>query len=114
MIYQTMKRIPFLIILFLLTCIQSMGQKLVVDTFYMAAGATTDITASTRPRNDATGQPCALVKVRLPRGGASFEGSVIPPTQVVQSEYLVYMTAGSKTLSVKLAGAIAVDVDFKR
>ena len=67
------------------------GQELTVKSMEVAP---MDLSASTQPRNDRNGNPCALVKVQLATQGASFEGSVIGDTEFKKGEYRVYMSAG--------------------
>ncbi len=71
-----------------------------------------DLTASAHRRNDANGQACALVKVRLERPGATFDGNVMGDTPYSMGEYYVYMMKGSRMLQVKLDGYLPVKVNF--
>lgn len=71
-----------------------------------------DLTASVHQRIDSNGQACALVKVRLARPGATFQGNVMGDTPYSKSEYFVYMMKGSKMLQVKLDGYLPVLIDF--
>ena len=105
------KRFVCSMLLLLLTCSMGMSQKLEVDTFYMVPG---DLTASTLRRNDVSGTGCALIKVRLPLYGATFQGNVVEPTSYSQSEYMVYVANNSKKITVKLEGYSPVDVYFNR
>lgn len=70
-----------------------------------------DMTAATYPRHDLNGKPCAVVKVRMPKG-AAFEGNVIGSTEYRTGEYWVYMTAGTKFLRVKHATARPLHIAF--
>ena len=68
------------------------AQKLNVESFVVK---TNDITARTQPRQDINGNDCALIKVYN------------------KSEYLVYMSQGSKRLSVKLEGFLPLEASFE-
>lgn len=85
------------------------AQTLNVKSFAIKAN---DITARTQPRQDINGNDCALVKVRLAAGNASFNGNVIGDVAYDKSEYYVYMPHGSKRLTIKLEGYLPLDVSF--
>lgn len=85
------------------------AQKLTVDSFTESVN---DLSARTHPRSDLNGNVCALVKVQLAAQGASFEGNVVGDTGYSTSEYSVYMTQGSKKLTVKLEGYLPLTVVF--
>jgi formylglycine-generating enzyme required for sulfatase activity len=72
-----------------------------------------DLSASTQPRNDLNGNPCALVKVQLPIEGASFEGNVLGEAAFKQGEYWVYMSEGSYLLQVKHSSFYPMMVNFR-
>ena len=71
-----------------------------------------DISASKYERRDANGNPCALVKVRLPLNNATFEGNVVLPVENKTGEYWVYMTEGAKELRIKHEGVAPLGVIF--
>ena len=58
----------------LIAAVSLQAQELTVKRMEVAP---MDLSASTQPRNDLNGNPCALVKVQLATAGAAFEGSVI-------------------------------------
>ena len=86
------------------------AQKLTVEKMEVAP---MDLSASTQPRNDRNGNPCALVKVQLATQGASFEGSVIGDTEFKKGEYWVYMSAGSYMLNIKNSSFLPLFVNFR-
>ena len=86
------------------------AQKLNVESFIVK---TNDITARTQPRQDINGNDCALIKVQLAASGAEFGGNVVGNVSYNKSEYLVYMSEGSKRLSVKLEGYLPLEASFE-
>ncbi len=96
-------------ILSLFLCLTLSAQKLTIENFTEKSN---DLTARTEPRKDNNGNACALVKVRLAAEGAQFEGNVIGTVSYSTSEYNVYMSGGSKRLTVKLSGYLPCEVTF--
>ena len=72
-----------------------------------------DLSASTHPRNDKIGNPCALVKVLLPTVGVTFEGNVLGDVEFKSGEYWVYMSEGSYMLNVKHPNFYPLMVNFR-
>lgn len=98
------------LIICLFFCQQSIeAQELKIDYFTSSF----DITASQFPRKDVNGVDCAMVKVLLASSNASFEGNVIGDVAYSKSEYKVYMSEGSKFLTIKLDGFLPLKVVFK-
>ena len=98
------------LIICLVFCQQSIeAQELKIDYFTSSF----DITASQFPRQDVNGVDCAMVKVLVASSNASFEGNVIGDVAYSKSEYKVYMTEGSKFLTIKLDGFLPLKVVFK-
>lgn len=104
-----MKRIVILGLL-LFSVIALQAQKLTVEKMEVAP---MDLSASTQPRNDLNGNPCALVKVQLAAGGASFEGNIIGDVAYSKGEYWVYMSAGSYMLNIKHGSFVPLFVNFR-
>ena len=104
-----MKRIVIILSL-LIAAFDVCGQKLTVDKMEVAP---MDLSASTQPRNDRNGNPCALVKVQLATPGASFEGNVIGDTEFKKGEYWVYMSEGSYMLNIKHSSFLPLFVNFR-
>lgn len=98
------------LIICLVFCQQSIeAQELKIDYFTSSF----DITASQFPRQDVNGVDCAMVKVLVASSNASFEGNVIGDVAYSKSEYKVYMSEGSKFLTIKLDGFLPLKVVFK-
>ena len=66
------ERIAKLLVLLLLLPLMATAQELTVKKMEVAP---MDLSASTQPRNDLNGNPCALVKVQLATAEATFEGN---------------------------------------
>lgn len=90
---------------------------LVVDSFLPSIN---DLTARTKSREDASGNPCAVVKVIIPDNGVTFEcgniaSMIVGEVTFHTNEYLVYLVAGSggaKHLKVKHPKFPTIDVAF--
>ena len=104
-----MKRIVIIFGLLIAT-LSLQAQKLTVEKMEVAP---MDLSASTQPRLDKNGNPCALVKVQLAMPGASFEGNVIGDSPFRQGEYWVYMSAGSYMLNIKHKSIVPLFVNFR-
>ena len=105
-----MNKLYLTIVLSSLCFIGIHAQKLNVESFVVK---TNDITARTQPRQDINGNDCALIKVQLAASGAEFDGNVVGNVSYNKSEYLVYMSEGSKRLSVKLEGYLPLEASFE-
>ncbi len=105
-----MKRNIAIWTLIMLSCLVSNAQELIVKSFSLAMN---DLTASTHRHVDADGKACALVKVQMASPEATFEGRIVGKVDYSQSEYLVYMLSGSKTLKVKLEGYFPLEILFE-
>lgn len=64
-------------------------------------------------KKDLNGNVCALVRVQLPVEGCKFEGNVLSAEFDV-SEYLVYLSDGSKYLRVKCPNAKPLLIEFAK
>lgn len=64
-------------------------------------------------RKDNNGNICALVKVIIPSAQATFEGSLIGPSDFKTSEYWCYLTPGSKHLKIKYPNCEPLMVVFE-
>ena len=104
-----MKRIV-LFCLLLIGDLSLQAQELTVKKMEVAP---MDLSASTQPRNDLNGNPCALVKVQLATADATFEGNVIGDVAYSQGEYWVYMSAGSYMLNIKHKSFVPLFVNFR-
>lgn len=72
-----------------------------------------DLTASVNQVLDLNNNPCGLVKVQLAAQDAEFGGNIIKPVKHETSQYLVYMTEGSKMLNVQCPGYLPLMVYFR-
>ena len=108
-LYNSMKKYALVWLLLMLPVV-AMAQKLTVKKMEVAP---MDLSASTQPRNDRNGNPCALVKVQLATPGASFEGNVIGDTEFKKGEYWVYMSEGSYMLNIKHSSFLPLFVNFR-
>ena len=86
------------------------SQEINVLGFYQQ---TTDLTASTYPRNDLNDKVCALIKVVITEPNVKFEGNVIGDVEFRTNEYWVYVSNGTKQLKVKVANALPLLINFK-
>lgn len=71
----------------------------------------TDLSARTNKVVDYNGDACALIKVSLPERECRFDGGVVKQTYDI-SEYLVYVTPGTRTLTLKYSGAETLKIDL--
>ncbi len=73
----------------LLACIQYVtAQELTVKSFKLADG---DLTASTEPRSDGNGEPCALIKLHIPDDLVKVEGDIVAPITTIGMEKRIYV-----------------------
>jgi hypothetical protein len=86
------------------------GQSFSIISFSNTAS---DLSAQTEPREDFNGVKCGLIKVRCVLDGVSFKGNVIGNVEHIDGEYWVYMSSGSKKLSIHHAKLLPLDIDFE-
>lgn len=91
-----MKRIVIILSL-LIAAFDVCGQELTVKSMEVAP---MDLSASTQPRNDRNGNPCALVKVLMVDGIDRVEGNVIGDVEDRGTEKWVYLSAGTKMVKI--------------
>ena len=108
-LYNSMKKYALIWLLLLLPLVAA-AQKLTVERM---EASPMDLSASTQPRNDKVGNPCALVKVQLAAAGAQFEGNVIGDVAFRTGEYWVYISEGSYMLNVKHPNFLPLFVNFR-
>jgi len=108
----TLKRQKYCFLV-LLACLMlplsTAAQKLEVVSF---GKASFDKSAFTQPRMDYANNYCAIVKVRFPVEGATFEGMVFEEPLFKSNEYWVYMNKGAKHLECHFPGYETLDVTF--
>lgn len=66
-----------------------------------------------QPRIDLNGVKCGLIKVRCVLDEVSFKGNVIGDVEHREGEYWVYMSNGSKNLSVYHSKLIPLVIDIE-
>ena len=101
-----------ILLIFLILCSMVLplsAQELTVQSFRLNA---TDLDARVNPVFDLNGESCALVKVAIVGNSISFEGNISRMEKHRQSEYYVYMPAGSKRLKVISQGYLPLSVEF--
>lgn len=96
-------------LLLLMSIISYAGDKLVIDKLLYS---TSDISGSTKPRLDANGKVCALLKVSS-RDKLIFEGNVVGDVANKNGEYWVYLTEGSYLLTIKAEGKDPLKLNFR-
>lgn len=79
-----------------------------VSSFAVSDG---ELTARTDPRRDRNDNLCALIRVAIPVQGVVFEGNVIDQFYHV-NEYMVYMTAGTKMMRIRIPDQETLDLRF--
>lgn len=72
-----------------------------------------DLTGSTQSRTDLNGKKCGLIKVQCVLDDVNFAGNIIGNIEHKDGEYWVYITEGSKQLSVRHPKLLPLDVEFK-
>lgn len=101
-------------ILIVIFCVISaemlMGQSFSVVSY---SSNPSDLSARTESRTDLNGVKCGLVKVRCVLDGVTFKGNVIGDVQLRDGEYWVYMSNGSKKLSVFHPKLLPIDIDLE-
>ncbi len=74
-----------------------------------------DLAARTSPRNDGNKNPCALVKVMIPRlDNVKFSGMVVGEVRREASVYWVYMAEDSKKLTITHSDFQPLEVKFTK
>lgn len=102
-----MKKLSLFILFTLLTTF-SYGQKMAIESFVELPQ---DLTARTKQRKDINDVPAALIRVAIVLQGVEFDQSIGQPDHVT-GEYLVYMPAGSKRLTIRHEKYIPETITF--
>lgn len=72
-----------------------------------------DLQASTSPRSDKKGNPCALLKISIPSiEGVTF-GKDVVDAEYTTGEYLVYVPAKTKSIKVEHPNYLPTKIEFK-
>lgn len=103
-----MKRV-YLLFYFVIITLYSAAQTFTVKTI---RHETFDLSATSSPQYDLNGKKCGLVKVQCVLDGLSFKGNIIDNVIHRDGEYWVYMTEGSKQLSVHHPLLLPINIHF--
>ena len=103
-----MKQI-ILIFIFLLYAAFTFGQKMTVESFEPIPN---DLIARTEPRTDLNDKLCAVIRVGIALQGVVFDGNTIGNPKYNTGEYLVYITNGSRQLTVRHDRFLPLTVTF--
>lgn len=103
-----MKRV-FLILYFCTIAQCSVAQTFTVKSIRQESF---DLTAISYPRYDLNGKKCGLVKVQCVLDGLSFKGNIIGDAVHRDGEYWVYLTEGTKQLSVNHPLLLPINIHF--
>ena len=91
------KKSSVLFLLFFAAIMSVQAQEMSVKSFEYLD---TDLTARTNPKFDINDNPAAVIRVGIALQGVEFEGNVLGEPVYNTGEYLVYMSAGSRKLTV--------------
>ena len=86
------------------------AQTFSVDSLEIAVN---DLSAMIEKRLDFNGKPCGLAKVRCILDGLTFKGNVVGNVEKKDGEYWVYLTDGSRQLSVHHNNLSPIDISFQ-
>lgn len=98
-----------LTILLLLISIAINAQEITVKAF---SELTNDLSARTSRRYDINDEACALIKVQYPKLGATFDGMINGDVEFRNGEYWVYVSNGTKRLTIHLPEIPTINVTF--
>ncbi len=104
-----MRKSIFCFLLLLMSIASYAGDKLVIDKLLYS---TSDISGSSKPRLDANGKACALLKVPS-HDKLIFEGNIVGDVENKNGEYWVYLTEGSYLLTIKAEGKDPLKLNFR-
>lgn len=110
MVYKSNAMKHLMLLVLILTSICVNAQNLVVDQVTLLEG---NIYARRNPRNDAAGNPCALILVRSAEPKLTFAGDVCGDVQYDNATYYVYMSPGATRLEVATGRRSAQTLKFK-
>ena len=98
-----------LTLIFIICATLSYAQKMVVESFeYLPK----DLVARTEPRKDLNGKFCAVIRVGIVLKGVEFDGNTIGSLKYKTNEYLVYITNGSRQLTIRHESFLPLNVNF--
>ena len=103
------KKSSVLFLLFFAAIMSVQAQEMSVKSFeYLEK----DLTARTNPKYDINDNPAAVIRVGIALQGVEFEGNVLGEPVYKTGEYLVYMSAGSRKLTVHHPNFLPLEVSF--
>ena len=94
---------------FLLCASIGSAQKLGIESFEYL---TKDLIARTKPRNDINGKPCAVIRVGIALKDVVFDGNIIGDAVYNTGEYIVYITDGSRKLTIRHENYLPLTISF--
>lgn len=99
------------VVLFLFfSCVSVLAQELKVKSFERLEW---DLLARTEERLDLNEEPCAIIRVSVPNSkDFVFEGNIIGTPQHTPGEVLIWMTKGSKTITIKSEKTGSIKFNF--
>ena len=103
------RKIIALAFLFMTFVLQLAAQEMKVKTFEYIPN---DLVARTEPRTDLNGKLCAVIRVGIALQGVVFDGNTIGSPKYNTGEYLVYITNGSRQLTIRHDRFLPLTVTF--
>lgn len=109
-IIRNKNRVSLILILLFFSCHSVISaQDIIVKSLLLNLR---DISASTAPRMDENGIPCALLKVATINDRVQFSGNVIGNVENKINEYWVYMKSGTEEVTVSTPSCSQVTISF--
>ena len=103
-------RIITVVCLLCLSCLTITAQALRVKSFECL---TSDLTALTKKRLDLNEKPCAILRISIPNSNDFvFEGNIIGNPEYTPGEILIWMTEGTKNITIKSEKTGSLKFDF--
>lgn len=100
----------FITLLLICLSVSLSAQKFSVDSLRIAVN---DLSALMEKRLDLNGKPCGLAKVRCILDGLTFKGNIVGNVEKKEGEYWVYLSDGSRQLSVHHNNLNPIDISFQ-
>ena len=104
-----LKRIKLLTFILFAVLISIKAQEMSVKSFESLSN---DLIARTKPVYDINGTPCAVIRVGIALQGVVFDGNVIGNSIYNTGEYIVYLSAGSKKMTIRHDNYLPLDISF--
>lgn len=106
-----MKRLFSAILVYIFSLCLTFAQQIEVIGI---ENAENDLSARVYERKDGNDDPCALVKVVFPVDGAKFEGNIVGDVRYDTGVYWVYLTSGSKKMTIQHPQYLATTINFAK